>query len=135
MPELRPLERLVEKLGLQSNVKMLGYVTNLQDYQHIVDVCVSCSRREGLPLNIVEAMLSGTPVVATRNRGHKELVSDQESGFIVDCWNQQLLRDRVLSLLLDPVLADMIVYGAKKKSALYQAGNIKRELGNIYFSL
>jgi len=81
--ERQHLEQLIETLGLQSNVKMLGYVTNLQDYQHIVDVCVSCSRREGLPLNIVEAMLSGTPVVATRNRGHNELIADGKSGFIL----------------------------------------------------
>jgi glycosyltransferase EpsD len=67
---------------MQSNVKLLGYVTNLQDYQHIVDVAVSCSKREGLPLNIVEAMMSGVPVVATINRGHRELIHEAETGFL-----------------------------------------------------
>lgn len=63
-PEKEQLENKIKEYGMQSNVKLLGYVTNLQDYQHIVDVAVSCSKREGLPLNIVEAMLSGTPVVS-----------------------------------------------------------------------
>ena len=76
--EKENLENLIKSLRLTENIKMLGYVTNLQEYQKIVDISVSCSRREGLPLNIVEAMLAGTPVVASINRGHRELIQPEK---------------------------------------------------------
>lgn len=82
--EKENLENLIKSLRLTENIKMLGYVTNLQEYQKIADVSVSCSKREGLPLNIVEAMLSGTPVVASVNRGHRELIQNGKNGFLID---------------------------------------------------
>ena len=73
-PKQQYLENFILSEKLQRNVKMIGYVTNLQDYQHIADAQVCCSKREGLPLNVIESMLSGNPVVATKNRGHRELI-------------------------------------------------------------
>ena len=112
----------------------MGYVTNLQDYQHIVDVAVSCSKREGLPLNIVEAMMSGVPVVATINRGHRELIHEAETGFLVEYNKSQDMAKRVVELLKDENLRQ-----EKKKNALvnikkYGYSNVKEELTKIYFN-
>ena len=41
----------------------------------LVDLAVSCSKQEGLPANIMEALCSGLRVVATECRGNKELIS------------------------------------------------------------
>ena len=48
-----------------------------------MDLVVSCSKREGMPLNIIEAMLCQKPVVASHNRGHDELVHPHENGILV----------------------------------------------------
>ena len=112
---------------------MLGYCTHLQDYQHIVDVLVSCSYREGLPLNIVEAMLSGTPVVASTNRGHKELIQDGETGFLVSANDDKAMADRVLKLLDDEVLAERVGQTACQYAMDYSFTAVKRELEAIYF--
>ena len=78
------LEKQVKNLKLEQNVIFLGYCTRLEQYQSVCDIVVSCSRREGLPLNIVEAMLSANPVVATKNRGHCELIDHGETGYLID---------------------------------------------------
>ena len=130
--EKNNLENLVSKLGLQNNVKLLGYVTNLQDYQHIADVCVSCSKREGLPLNIVEAMMSGTPVVATQNRGHRELIRDGESGYLVSVDDTRLMASRVMDLLMDSELFSIISRNGIKRSKEYSAQMVRLELKTIY---
>lgn len=130
--EKNNLENLVSELGLQNNVKLLGYVTNLQDYQHIADVCVSCSKREGLPLNIVEAMMSGTPVVATQNRGHRELIRDGESGYLVSVDDTRLMASRVMDLLMDSELFSIISRNGIKRSKEYSAQMVKLELKTIY---
>lgn len=126
------LEREIKRCGLSDNVKMLGYVTNLQEYQHIADVSVSCSKREGLPLNIVEAMLSGTPVVASYNRGHRELIHNGETGYLVEVDDVKNMANRVLALLSDDKLAKCICKKSQNFSLCYGFRNVKRALSKIY---
>ena len=131
-PEKEELEKTIHNLGLENNVQLLGYCTNLQDYQHIADVLVACSYREGLPLNIVEAMLSGTPVVASFNRGHRELIENGLTGYLVSKDDDRGMADRVVSLLMDSKDTDEIIKRAMNKGKLYNYTEVKRELAQIY---
>lgn len=131
--EKENLEQEIAKCNLQNNVQMLGYCTHLQDYQHIADVLVSCSKREGLPLNIVEAMLSGTPVVASKNRGHRELIQDGENGFLVDICNDGDMTVRVINLLSNDILSEEVSLKAVQFGKDYGFRNVKKELERIYF--
>lgn len=132
-PEQENLEREIIACGMERNVRMLGYCTHLQDYQHIADVLVSCSHREGLPLNIVEAMMSGNPVVATENRGHRELIRNGESGFLVPRDDADAMAEKVLELLGDGPRAAEISRSAQVYAAEYGCRNVKRELERVYF--
>lgn len=131
-PEKENLEELIRNYQLENNVEMLGYVTNLQEYQKIADICVTCSKREGLPLNVVEAMLAENPVVATQNRGHRELLRDGETGFLVDVDDDILLEKRVLELLSDEKTYERIQLNAKKYAQEYTCNHVKRELMKVY---
>ena len=132
-PEKDNLEAEIKACGVENNVKMLGYCTHLQDYQHIVDVLVSCSYREGLPLNIVEAMLSGTPVVASTNRGHKELIQDGKTGYLVSVNDDRAMADRVLRLINDNVIAEQMIQSAFQYAKYFSFTVVKKELEEIYF--
>ena len=132
-PEKENLEQAIIEKKLDKNVKLIGYVTNLQEYQHISDIAISCSKREGLPLNIVEAMLSGTPVVATMNRGHRELIQDGVNGFIIEINDNQELKNRILNLLDDLKEYEKIREMAQKKAKKYGYINVKKELHKIYY--
>lgn len=131
-PEKENLNYLIKSLGMTENVKMLGYVTNLQDYQKITDVAISCSKREGLPLNIVEAMLSGTPIVASMNRGHKELIREGENGFIVKVNDSDDMARKILTLFSDKKLYDEISESALRCAQKYSFSEVKKELKKIY---
>lgn len=132
-PEKDNLKAEIMACDVENNVKMLGYCTHLQDYQHIVDVLVSCSYREGLPLNIVEAMLSGTPVVASTNRGHKELIQDGKTGFLVSVNDDRAMADRVLELINDNVIAEQMRQSAFQYAKYFSFTVVKKELEEIYF--
>lgn len=132
-PEKEKLQSAIHERKLEDNVKLIGYVTNLQDYQHIADVAVSCSKREGLPLNIVEAMLSGTPVVASYNRGHRELIDDCVNGYLVNINDYLSMSDRVTGLLSNNNTYKMIQQNAEKSALKYGVRNVKEELEKIYF--
>ena len=131
-PEKNNLENLIAELGLQNNVRLLGYVTNLQDYQHIADVCVSCSKREGLPLNIVEAMMSGTPVVATYNRGHRELITDEQNGYLVSINDNSSMIEKVLTLLDDINIYKSTSENAILKGNEYSKTAVIEDLRKVY---
>lgn len=100
------LETYVSSHNLQDNVKFIGYCSHLEDYQRAVDLGVSCSIREGLGLNVVEAMMSGNTFVATKNRGHCELIKDGINGFLVDVGDVDTLADRISTLIKDKELRD-----------------------------
>ncbi|RJE91162.1 glycosyltransferase family 1 protein [Paenibacillus sp. 1011MAR3C5] len=83
-PMLDECRSLAVQLGIAPQVDFLGYRNDLSQLLPMCDVAVASSLREGLPVNIMEAMACGLPVVATRNRGHGELVMEGKSGFIVE---------------------------------------------------
>ena len=132
-PEKENLENEIEQCNLENNVKMLGYCTHLQDYQHIMDILVACSYREGLPLNIVESMLSGNPVVASINRGHKELIHNGENGYLVSQDDVESMTDRVLELFGDDTKAEQLSKNAYGFAMDYSFTSVKKELEEIYF--
>lgn len=132
-PERKHLEQEIIACGMQKNVRMLGYVTNLQDFQHVADACISCSKREGLPLNVVEAMLSKTPVVASYNRGHRELISDNKTGFLVSVNDDKAMAKEVILLLKNQDIRASIVKNAFEYASNYNFTNVKKELEKIYF--
>ena len=78
------LENLVAQHGLENHIKLIGYTTKLEQYLQVCDLELACSYREGLPLNVMEAMLCGKPVVGSNNRGHRELIKAGLNGYLVE---------------------------------------------------
>lgn len=97
--ELENHKALIKELGLEENVDLLGYTTELFKYMNICDVLVACSFREGLPLNLMEAMLCGKPIVASINRGHKELIENGKNGFLVPVEDIDSYAEKILAVL------------------------------------
>ena len=131
-PTLPELQAEVAALGLQEHVEFLGYRTDLERYANIVDVIVSCSYREGLPMNIVEGVLLSKPVVASYNRGHRELIVPDVTGYMVSPADANAFAEKVLMLLDDSALADRMGHAGYEKEQLYADTNVRQELGNIY---
>ena len=132
-PEKEDIENEIKLCGLENNVKMLGYCTHLQDYQHIIDVLVSCSYREGLPLNIVESMLSANTVVASINRGHKELIHNGENGYLVNSDDSDAMAEKAIEILKDNDKRDYLGKNAFSFAHDYDFTSVKKELEEIYF--
>ena len=133
-PEKENLEAEIRACGLEDHVRMLGYCTCLEKYQRISELLVACSRREGLPLNLVEAMLSGNPVVASVNRGHRELIRNGENGYLVPVDDVDAMSNCVIRLLSDDAKRTELGANARIYASDYGFQSVKRELEGIYFS-
>ncbi|MBR6109444.1 MAG: glycosyltransferase family 4 protein [Clostridia bacterium] len=117
-PKEQELRSMIDSLGLQDVVRLLGYRTDLEKVTPAVDLVVSCSLREGMPLNIIEAMLCKKPVVASHNRGHDELVEDG-TGVLADPNDTYSFAEAVLRY-------------ANNRSARDRAGELAAEYADSY---
>lgn len=131
-PNEKFLKNLVQDLNLEDSVIFLGYCLDLEKYENICNVLVSCSYREGLPLNIMEAMLCKKPVVASINRGHNDLVIENETGFLFPPDDDTLLAKKVTTLLNDKNLQNKMGEKGYEAVQCFTDKNIKKELKEIY---
>lgn len=121
------LKELAASLGVEDTVRFLGYRTDLERVVPCVDVVVSCSRREGMPLNIIEAMLCQKPIVAAVNRGTRELVKDGENGFLFPAGDEKELARR-LEILRDSKTRDAMGWKGLELAQTYTVAAVKEEL-------
>ena len=66
-------EEKVKEYHLENNVFLLGYRKDIPKLLKISDCLISTSKREGLPVNLIEAAMSGIPIIATNCRGNREI--------------------------------------------------------------
>jgi len=95
------LEKLAIELGFADHVTFTGFQKTVFPWIAAMDIFVLSSRKEGLPRVILEAMLLGKPVVASRIVGSQELVVDGETGLLYDYGNIEALAARLKELLKD----------------------------------
>lgn len=122
------LRALVSSLKLGEHMRFLGYRTDLEKVVPAVDLVVSCSRREGMPLNIIEAMLCGKPVVAAANRGSRELIHDGQNGYLFADGDAATLGQYILKLHSKPELCQAMGQAGMKKAENYTVESVKKEL-------
>lgn len=105
---------------LESRIRLLGHRADMPELYRAADLFVLPSHREGMPRSIVEAMMTGLPVVATDIRGSREEVVEGETGFLVPVGDaaslgralDKLVRDRSLRARLGEA-------GLKRARALF----------------
>ncbi|MBQ4264939.1 MAG: glycosyltransferase [Clostridia bacterium] len=97
-------QRLAQQMGVADSVIFTGWRKDIGECLHAADIAVASSLREGLALNIVEAMYCGLPVVATDNRGHVPIIRDGENGFLVHVNDSDTMAQRVIALAQDKAL-------------------------------
>lgn len=73
----------IKNLKVVNQVKLLGYRNDIPNLMALSDLAVSSSRQEGLPVNIMEAMAVGLPLVVSDCRGNRDLIKDDENGSVV----------------------------------------------------
>jgi len=76
---------LLDKVAARapSNVAVIGWA-DAEIFWSAVDLGISTSDNEGMPLALIEAQLSGIPVIATDVGSNSEVIEDQQTGFVVN---------------------------------------------------
>lgn len=126
-------EEKVKEYGLANNVFFIGYRRDVNDLLKIMDLCVATSVQEGLPINIVEAELSAVPVLAKNNRGHNEIIKDDENGYLFN--TKEELIERINTLYSDRTLLNKLKNNARNSVHKFVLENAYKEQVKIYESI
>jgi glycosyltransferase involved in cell wall biosynthesis len=103
-PERDSLERLARELGIEHRVYLLGRVPDVASWLRRAALLVHPVRWEGFGLAVLEAMLAGLPVVASRVSSLPELVADAETGLLVPADDPAALAEAIARALEHPEL-------------------------------
>ena len=91
-------QKLVKELELSSQVHFLGYRKDIPKLLKISNIALSSASQEGLPVNIMEAMYVGLPIVASDCRGNRDLVKDGENGYLIELNDKGKFSNSILKL-------------------------------------
>lgn len=107
--ELINLRNLVTQMEITPQVRFVGFRTDVSSLMYMADVFVIASEAEPFGLSILESMSLGTPVVAAKSGGPKEIIKDGETGYHFvpgDLKNLQATINRCLNLESDVDLTE-----------------------------
>jgi L-malate glycosyltransferase len=101
---------------ISQHVHFTGHVQNVSALLRAADLLVLNSRQEPFGLVLIEAMSSGTPVLATRVGGIPEIVQDAHNGWLVDKNDNAGLAEKMIQLSASKDLLQMVAERALRET-------------------
>jgi glycosyltransferase involved in cell wall biosynthesis len=124
-PDRARIEERARALGLDNAVFLLGWQSNVAAFMARACLFVLCSRHEGWPMALVEAMACGCPVIATDcPTGPKEILGDSEYGILVSPDNPDELAQAIQRLLENSDLREFYKKQSLRRAQEYDSKHI-----------
>jgi len=135
--EMKSLRKMVTKMNLQERVAFWG--SQRQDFlpyfYSAARALVLPSRYESFGMAALEAMASGTPVIASRVGGLQYTVEDEESGLLFTEGDWRMLSENIREVIENRRLKDKLVKAALTRVKQYSWPKIARKVLSLYNSL
>lgn len=133
-PESEKIKKLSETLN---NIHYLGYQTHENSIKLIrgSDILIQPSLHEGISTTILEAMACKTPIIASNVGGNKELISDNQNGFLINPESDDELIRKIMMILEDKLLAKKFSEKSFELIKNYEWSNIGQKYLKLYQSL
>lgn len=125
-------EKYIVENNLQDNVYLLGYRTDVAKLLKVTDLQLSLSHREGLPVNVMEGMITGVPVIVTNCRGNRDLVQEGKNGYIIGQDDKEKLKELIQKIINNKEEVEMFRQNSMNMAKEYLLENIIREYEEIY---
>lgn len=131
-PLLEAMQARVAELGVGDRVQLLGYRPDAVRVMAAFDLFTLASRHEGLPVALMDALVLGLPVVATRVGGVPEAVTDGVEGLLVPPDDPAALAAAWLALAGDPVRRAACGRAAADRAGAFDIRRATARLEAIY---
>lgn len=135
-PEAKELRDLAEYLGLGDRILFPGFVRDRSALYQSMDLLLVTSDYEGLPMNVLEAMACGVPVVASEVDGLAEILTNQVTARLCAPGSTAAFFEAVMTLLSEESRRSAIAEaGRSLVLRSFSSANQARELSAIYEEL
>lgn len=131
-PLVEEYTNLVNQYNINEKIRFLGYRNDVDKLMKISNILISTSFREGLPVNLIEAMASGLPIVCTNCRGNRELVKNDINGYVVEINDVDNMVEKVSIILKDSEKFKNFKENSLKLVDNYSLDSIMTEMKKIY---
>ncbi|MBA6153392.1 glycosyltransferase family 4 protein [Gelidibacter maritimus] len=129
---LERMKSLAKTLGVSTYIDFLGFRNDVPELSGIADIGVSSSKHEGLGLGLAEEMMCGLPIVASYDRGHKEMIIHGRTGYMFSQGNTDEFISYIRLLYTDDKLRNELGANALEKSMEFRIENSLKSMTNIY---
>lgn len=126
------LEKLSGDLGVKSQVHCLGYRTDIIEVCQSADIFVFPSKREGLPVALMEAMACGLPCIVSEIRGNRDLIEDGKIGYCFKPNNIKQFTIKLESLCSDNETRERMQLAGIKKIKCFDIIKVTKKMCEIY---
>ena len=126
----------INKSGKSAHFHWVGVQKNVVPYLSLMDIYLSTSEFEGLPIAMLEAMSCEVPVVATRAGGIGEVIQHGKQGYLTEIEEWEELEKYCVELLQNPQLQQQMAHAARER--VIEKFSMKRmvsELEKIYLEV
>ena len=135
-PDRERLEQTAHDLGIARSTYFVGYQEDVAGYYRLFDAFLLPSVNEGTPVSAIEALASGTPVVATRVGGIPDVVTEGVDGFLVESADTDAAAERLAELARAPELrARMGEAGSTNARERYSVERLVDDVDRLYREL
>ncbi|MDO3722421.1 glycosyltransferase family 4 protein [Marinobacter sp. chi1] len=117
------------------NIHWLGFREDIRDILRQADAFVLPSVSEGFSISTVEAMMAGTPIVATRSGGPEEIVDDHQTGMLVPVRDPAAISAALMELRNQKVRETITRCAAEVAREKFGLSRMLREYESLYREL
>lgn len=126
------MKALSKELKVNNVIQFLGFRTDVHLLSAIADIGISSSKHEGLGLGLTEEMFCKVPIIASYDRGHKEMVKQGVNGYMFQQGNSEEFIEYVNNLYQNEELRIKMGEKAFEKAQEFEIKNSLNAMITIY---
>jgi len=132
-PEKSNLLKLIDNLNIGNKIFLLGMIpyNDIPQIYNGADVFIFASQTETEGMIVPEAMSSGLPVLAVRDRVFEQFIQSGKDGFLVEK-NEEVFNDHLDKLLKDDNLRSEMGKNARTKAETFSLDEVAKKFENLY---
>lgn len=115
------------------NILKIGFTTELEKYLAIADLNIFPSRREGMPVNLMESIASEVPCITSNYRGCRHVVMHRLNGIVVEEYSVDSFTKEITNLISQPEKLAFLKEGCDRTRFLYDRDLYFNELLELYY--
>lgn len=126
------MKKYAQSKEVDDVTEFLGFRNDVHVFAEIADIGISSSKHEGLGLGLAEQMMCGVPVIATVDRGHKEMIDHGINGYFFAQNDSAGFIEKVIELYNNPEKRKEMGKNAIKKAEIFNISNSLNSMKEIY---